>query len=79
MKPKGFAAPGCIGETSATACGLLGGKRTEEIGGEEDVRFGWLWGMGRGEVPEDYLEGFIGHRGIMKEELSELNYDVMVR
>lgn len=64
-----------------------------ESGGAEDVgargeiegelvsagEFVEYYGMEEGEIPEDYLDGFIVHRGITREGLSELNYDVMVR
>lgn len=70
-----------LAEEEDGSVGSGGIEGSEALEGElVSVReFMEYYGMERGEVPEDYLEGFIGHRGIMKEELSELNYDVMVR
>lgn len=37
------------------------------------------YGMEEGAVPSDYLEGFIGHRQLTRDSLSERNYDAMVK
>lgn len=51
-------------------------RQGEPVSAAEFVEY---YGMERGEVPVDYLEGFIGHRQLTRDSLSERNYDVMVR
>lgn len=57
-------------------------KRIESVEEGELVsaaEFSDYYGMEEGEIPEDYLEAFIGHRQLTEGALSERNYDAMVR
>lgn len=68
-------------DESAVSGTIEGGaeKRNEGIEGElvSAEEFMDYYGMEEGEIPEDYLEDFIRHRQLAKEDLSQLNYDVM--